>query len=122
MFTGGVPEGAHSIRDPIIRSGSATRSMGRFIKDSSPQRVDCPETPARIPMRSRSVVPEFWQSIPVELFRERFAPVSSSLPSVKMALTPSCLMALTEVRQSRAVEKLETEHLPLANNDNRAIR
>src|SRR5262245_7650028 len=47
----------------MTRSGSATRSIGRRLRDSSPSSTASPAAPARMPARSRIVVPELPQSI-----------------------------------------------------------
>ena len=101
-----------SISAPNMESGSVILAIGRFLSDSSPVSVHLKRKPARIPERSRIVVPLLPQSITGEKsFGERpFRPT----PCIKRwspfssIFTPSVLMAFIVEMVSSARSGLNT--------------
>ena len=81
---------------PILRSGAATRSIGRGVSDSSPVSVNSPFCPARTPARRRMSVPALRQStLPGRNPRSPTPCTTSSSSATSSTGTPSARSAST---------------------------
>ena len=99
---------------PIILSGSVTLFIGLLPIEASPINVDSKSFPARIPISSLIVVPEFPTSnISVGAFNplSPFPLMNTSFPSISMS-TPIFLKHATVLKQSCPIKKLLTLLFP----------
>ena len=102
--TSGAWPSAVSTVAPISRSGSAIRSIGRALSDSSPTSSKRPSCPARIPGSRRMRVPALPQSSGPSGGRRPRSPTPS-----RRTRSPSTSTPAPSARTAAAVERVSAE-------------
>ena len=116
MRTGGRPSWV-SMHAPISRSGWATRSIGRRIRDASPTSSESKDWPASRPMKSRIAVPALPMSSTVagahrpaqpDAFDPHFAgrgPLDTGAEARHAPQRRQAVLALEETRDARRARR-----------------
>ena len=109
---------------PINSRGSATRSMGRVLREASPIRTVSHGKPATMPASSRIEVPELPQSSVVCGWWRRLRPprIVTLPPSVLSTPAPIASMAANDAATSAPSDKPWTTEVPSASAANKTAR